>query len=413
MSDRSYTAIQNELSKILKIKLSNSAATDFNIEFIKVDDGLYKIHTPFLNIQFFKSILSGTLNWINANGKTLPTGNLLIDLKFSDKSLSIASINKLKFILTLNEDLIYRPFPTRLAGIYSRSIKRDIELLNVPSVGSIINLNPRLVSSGINFETLNDGFLRHRYIGGNDYTHKIQSILDIVDDYVNSVIVSITNPKLTEQNVNDIKKLIVKFKKLKESYLDYELFHSHFPKIDFTVDLKSDKLILQSYYFSIRDRIFDLVSNIKGDLSFELNYDTIGGTLQIHEATLTCYEVANIDFISCKLLSGKYNNCSFYSSELNNSLLNMCNLYKDTTVTNSRLVNSMTNRTTTVTGCIIDGMNGVINGKVVGGVIIQSKVGELADISKETKVLKQTKLKSGYFVAGDKVIIPSKQFFKY
>ena len=55
-------------------------------------------------------------------------------------------------------------------------------------------------------------------------------------------------------------------------------------------------------------------------------------------------------------------------------------------------------------------MNTVINCDVSGGLIKKCKVGEHASIAKDVVVIEYSPIKSGYFVAGDRVIIPTKKF---
>jgi hypothetical protein len=47
-----------------------------------------------------------------------------------------------------------------------------------------------------------------------------------------------------------------------------------------------------------------------------------------------------------------------------------------------------------------------------GGVFYKGKLGIYAEISKDTKVIEYERLKPGYFVAGDTVIIPTKKYIK-
>jgi hypothetical protein len=55
-------------------------------------------------------------------------------------------------------------------------------------------------------------------------------------------------------------------------------------------------------------------------------------------------------------------------------------------------------------------MNGVLNGKMTKGIFKKGKIGLFADVSKDTKVIQYQPLKSGYVVAGDQIIIPTKKF---
>jgi hypothetical protein len=55
-------------------------------------------------------------------------------------------------------------------------------------------------------------------------------------------------------------------------------------------------------------------------------------------------------------------------------------------------------------------MASVLNGKMNGGTFMSGKVGIFANIMPNTIVVKYQPLKTGYLVAGDQIIIPTKKF---
>ena len=56
------------------------------------------------------------------------------------------------------------------------------------------------------------------------------------------------------------------------------------------------------------------------------------------------------------------------------------------------------------------GMNSVVNGQMEKGIFRLGKIGEHAEISKGTLVVKYANIKSGFFVAGDNVILSTKKY---
>jgi hypothetical protein len=72
----------------------------------------------------------------------------------------------------------------------------------------------------------------------------------------------------------------------------------------------------------------------------------------------------------------------------------------------------MANRTVEINSSDIDGVNSVLNGKMNGGIFRKGKLGVYAELNKEVIVIEYEKLKPGYFVAGDTVIIPTKKYLK-
>jgi hypothetical protein len=55
-------------------------------------------------------------------------------------------------------------------------------------------------------------------------------------------------------------------------------------------------------------------------------------------------------------------------------------------------------------------MSGVLNSKMTEGVFRNGKVGLFADISPQTTVIQYQPLKTGFVVAGDQILIPTKKF---
>jgi hypothetical protein len=84
----------------------------------------------------------------------------------------------------------------------------------------------------------------------------------------------------------------------------------------------------------------------------------------------------------------------------------------DSVVNRCKLIDSVCNRTITLNNCDIEGVNSVLNGKMVGGVFRNGKLGVYAEINKDVIVIEYERLKPGYFVAGDTVVIPTKKYLK-
>jgi hypothetical protein len=252
-----------------------------------------------------------------------------------------------------------------------------------------------------------------QYIGGIDYETKATEILNIINEFCVTSWDCTINKGFSKENIQKFQKLIEKTEKIRESYLDYALFKKNFPKIVFSVDLIDNGKMLESYFNVLRDRLYDLLINIEYKGELEINYDSAFCTLQIKDADIKIlHKIHKIDFINSKIENGILHNCDIYDCKIKNVAMIECNLFKFTEAEQSKLLNSVVNRTSMLTDCFVEGTNGVLNGKMKGGIFKNGKVGLFADISKETSVIEYQKLKSGYLVAGDQIIIPTKKFRK-
>jgi hypothetical protein len=430
-SDMAPSNVLRELSKTLKRKVSTETAGSYNVNLSRGDDGVYRIETAFLTYRDSRLLCINLLSWIERNGFTEKNDNLFVDIKFLDsekgpfkgtlffKGISIQKIDKLKFILEFDEEKVYKAFPSRRYGFNTKSISNfEINQKFIPKEDNVVDPKfysvPDTKECGINFELLAEGFLRMQYIGGKEYEKKPQEILDLISEFCVISWEATFRPQYTKENILQFEKIVLKQNKIRESYLDYALFKQKFDKILFTVDLVEDPKTLEYYYSILRDRIYDFLisTKIKGN-ELEMNYDTSLSVIQIRDGEIKSNgTIKNIEFVNCKIQFGNYSGCTFYDCDISDARLIECNIYLESIISRCLFINSMANRTIELNNTDIDGPNSVINGKVVAGIIRRAKLGVHAEISKETIVIEYERLRPGYFVAGDTVIIPTKKYLK-
>lgn len=417
----------SDLSKQLKIRVSSEEPSSNNFQLKRTADGVYHLQTSFLLYRDARLTIINLLKWIEQNGKTDVNCNFFVDVKFTDShpgpfkgtlffnSTKIENIDKTKFVLEFDESLVYKDFSNRKNYFRSQSIMR-FEPVQKFIPGSIENLDPRMYrvyttsNSGINFESLIDGYLRIQYLGGESYEKKVNSILQIISQVCVISWDCVINKELAQNHVEKFSKLIKKTKQIRESYYDFAIFKKNYPKVNFTVDLVNDPKVLEVYYQSLRDRIYEIFTNITTDSSFDFNYDTAMSVFQIKDAKLKCKNVTNVEFIGCKIEFGIFDKCDFYDCNINNAMMNQSNLFLSSEAKNCTLYDSFCNRTTEIIDCVIDGTASVLNAKMIGGKFLSGKVGVFSDISDTTIVVKYQPLKTGYVVAGDQIIVPTKKY---
>lgn len=426
-SEMNPSRVMNELTKVLKRKVSTDVPGGYNIQLTRDVDGKYIVETAFSTYRDSRLLLINLFKWIERNGSTEKRHNMFVDIKFIDseqgpfkgtlfnKGITIEKIDKLKMILDFNESKVYDIFPSRRYGFNSKSIIRfEPKQKFIPKDDSPVDPKfyaiPETSECGINFETLNKGFLRLQYIGGKDYIKKPQEILDIISEFCVSSWNCTFNSGYSKENISAFENIVKKNLKIRESYRDYLLFKKNFPSINFTVDLLDNPKTLDSFYQMLRDRIFDLLSNIEFKEEIELNYDTTLCKLQIRGGKLKCNNIFNIEFVSCEISYGNLIGCDLYDCTITDSVIKESNLFLDSIANRCKLINSFCNRTTTITNCEFEGLNGVLNGKMEGGLFRNGGIGVHAEIDKNAIVIEYKRLKPGFMVAGDRVIIPTKKF---
>lgn len=426
-SDKDPRSVVSELTKELKIRVSSESPSSFNFNLKRGEDGIYHLITPFILYRDSRLVIINLFKWIQRNGKTSINTNLLLDLKFMDQqegpfkgtllstATKIDNISKTKFILEFNEEGIYKIFPSRKNYFISQTIERFEPTSKFVSKG-YSSVDPRSYqipstsNCGINFEHLFEGFLRMQYIGGTRYEDKVDDVLNIINRFCVTSWESTVNRNLTKENIIKFEKIVDKNKKIRESYLDFEIFKKNYSKIKFSVDLVDNNKSLDLYYQTLRERIFDILSNIDTKKGFELNYDTSVSVFQINEGEFDCRNINGVEFINCKIRGGNFNKCDFFNTEINDAVLTECNVFLESKLNRCFLSDSFANRTTTLFNSDFSGMNGVLNGKMDGGIFRNGKIGLFSDISSNTTVIQYQRLKTGYVVAGDQIIIPTKKF---
>lgn len=425
-SSKSFNSVVTDLSKELKRKIGKDESSH-NFQLLQLSDRSFRLISPFLLYRDSRLSIIGLFRWIERNATTIKNHEFLIDLKFLDAekgpfkgtlfntSTKIENIDRLKFILEFDESRVFDDFPSRRNWYTCQSIQQFDPIQKfIPKENESIDPNLYRISTGkttgIDFETLINGYLQMRYIGGTDYHKKVNEVLNILNEFCVTAWNCTVNKGFTQDNINKFEKLIQKTRVIRESYQDYALFKKNFPKINFTVDLLSDKKLLGTYYNVIRDRLFDLFSNIEFTKGFELNYDTVFGVIQIRDAKIKARRIQSVDFVNSDVEFGILEKCDFYESTVKDAVISECNLFRYTKVDRSKLINSVVNRTSELNSCTVEGLYGVMNGKMISGTFLNGKIGLFGDLSKDVKIIEYQKLKSGYLVAGDRVIIPTKKF---
>lgn len=305
----------------------------------KPDENNYKIEPDLSGGYDMVELITGPIPYVNAKIMLLKILKLLQDIARTDERCSIHinvsfdgdksqktldGLNVLKLILNVDENYIYRYFPSRENNIYAKSVKTIIPFKGYEMSDDAVNLItnnfelPDTKYYGINIHTIQKGRLEWRYIGGKDYQYKTSEILSLMDYFI-ALTWNCINAPLDEDDLVKLREYLFKNINLFKSFSNYEDFISEFPTIDIQVDRLGEYAVLKAYYDNFYDEVFDLVQNTYNLSNCILNFDTQHNRLELVNADFrTIFDVSNIDVIESAANSGRYNSCSFISSKVIN-----------------------------------------------------------------------------------------------
>lgn len=349
-------------------------------------------------LQYFeaKYFLVKILKFIQENGFTNEKCSVHFNISFTDDSdKNLNDLNVLKLILTVDEDEIYRVYPSRKSNVYAKTIKKVIPFKDYDfnNIGiEIVKNNLRLPSDkyyGVNFLHINNPKetqrLEFRYIGGKDYEKNIGQIIYFLDRFIidvySSIDVGFTNENIIElegyldQNITNFK-----------NFSKYDNFIIDFPSVSLQIDQNYGYDVVNAYYDRIYSKLYTLLDSTESLKDCIINYVTSTQKIEVIDAIVkSTQNLNNFDFINCTIGDGIFEGCNFINSVVTNSQLikskaHGCELIK-TKVLNCSVESSE------LKDCFF--MNGYLNGDMYGGVFRSGKLGPYANISSETKIVQE------------------------
>lgn len=345
-------------------------------------------------------ILIKTLKWIDENGWTNDRCAFQFSVSFDkfrrDVKDRIENLDKLKFILGLDEGLIYNKFGNRAKNVYAKSVKRVVPINRFSVVENITTIDPKMFKVpedkyyGVNFTKIPKGYLEFRYLGNRDYQKKIGDIREIIE-YIVLYLYDLLSHRIsgyTSRDIEALQSMMNKYTKVVRSFSNPDFFFRNYPDFHVFVDLKGWDENIKTYWSVIRDKIFDII--VDGNISEGyFNYDTTTGRCQIKGArSREALGLRGMDLISCDIKNGIIENCNIYSCKIKKSSLEDCYLVSDNTVVSSKIKSTISDFGNELEDCFIDCIGKNINCKINGGVLRGGNIGENAQISRETLKVK-------------------------
>lgn len=345
-------------------------------------------------------ILIKVLNWIDENGWTTDRCAFQFSVSFDknrrDVKDKIETLDKLKFILGLDEGFIYSRFGNREKNVYAKSIKKVVPRNRFSILENIQTIDPKMYRVpddkyyGVNFTKIPKGYIEFRYLGNRDYQKKIKEIREIID-YIILYLYDILSHRISGYSKDDLaelQKMMNKYSKVVRSFSNPDFFFRNYPDFHIFIDLKGWDENIKTYFPAIRDKIFDLI--IEGNVtSCYFNYDTTTGRYQVKEARFrNSFEIEGIDLILCDIKNAIIRNCNIYNCEIKKSSVEDSYIFSGTKVISSKVKSTIVDYSNELKDCFIDCQGKNINCKIEGGVLRAGNIGENADVSKETMKVK-------------------------
>lgn len=342
---------------------------------------------PYYEAKFY---LVKLLKFIQDYGYTNEKASIHFNISFSNKNLT--DLNVLKMILNVDEDEIYKTFPTRKNNVYAKSIKRIIpfkeyDFNNIPI--NVVKNNIRFPEDkyyGINLLHMNKDRgqqrLEFRYIGGKDYEKNIGELIYFLDKFI-LVVNSCIDSDYTDKEIKDLEEHLDKNITNFKNFSNYDNFLIQFPTISLQIDQVSEYDIVNAYYNRVYTKLFNLIESTENLNNCILNWLTAEQRLEVVDAKVKCImNINNFDFINC-VVEGIFDNCKIVNSEINNSQLLKCDVIGGNII-GSKILNSAVENTD-IKDCFF--MNGYFNGNMEGGVFRSGKLGQYANISSTTRIV--------------------------
>jgi hypothetical protein len=341
---------------------------------------------PYVNA---KIILLKILKILQDNAKTDDRCSIHINISF-DKDLTedkdVTDVNKLKMILEIDEELIFKYFPNRKDNFYAKSIKKLVPFKGYNYSTDAVNLtlnNFQLTDDtkyyGVNLKESFNGRLEFRYIGGEDYQSKTREIIELMDYFISLSWNCITED-LSDENINNLRKYLDENINIFKNFARLENFVAEFPTIQLEIDQNDSFLIVKSQYSQLQDKLYDIMRNIYDLNNCIINYDSSNSKLEIVDASFeTIFTLKGIGIIDSNVVGGEYLRCELSNVDVKNAHLSNCTLV-NTDVFNCKLENCDTDENCTLRESYFAGgvMNSIFQSGTMRGGIVGER-GELLD----------------------------------
>lgn len=310
--------------------------------------------TGFMPYQEAMHLFLKSMNVIDSIGTTTNRCSVKTKIRINERALGlpagIEKLNKLKYLLSLNETRLFElwPQPKNDAKFLHQDHIAFIQPKNlyntIVSESYIEKMNPMEFNFpesdffANDFSELTHGQLAINYIGGQDYTKKKKESVETINYVIEHLANTLSqNYQYSIDERRAISNIVNEFRNSIEATRSYLSFKNKYPDIAFYVDLKSNPYLMEAYYPIVRDKIFKLI--ISGGITeCVINYDTNRKAVQIKDATIDrSILIEGVEFYQCKV-EADAKGCLFENCEITNSKLVNCTVFSNNSISASKLV---------------------------------------------------------------------------
>ena len=344
---------------------------------------------PYFDAKYY---LVKIIKFIQDYGYTNEKCSIHFNVSFNDEEMQLSELNLLKFILNVDEDEIYRSYPSRKGNIYAKSIKkiipfREYDYFNIPI--SVVKNNIRLPNDkyyGVNFMHINEKRdnqrIEFRYIGGKDYEKNLGQVIYFMERFIINTHDSI-NANFNNEDVQKLESYLEDNIKNFKTFSNYDDFIVEFPTIQIQIDQVSNYDMVSSYYGKIYRKLFNLVESVDRLRECIINYVTDTQVIEVIDANIKgIATIKTVEFINCEL-TGIFDDCFLVGCIVNEAQISKSKL-KHTDVDDSKILNCHVDASS-LKNCYF--MEGYLNGDMQGGVFRSGKLGPYATMDADVKVV--------------------------
>ena len=406
--EKTAEMLEKELGKKMQIEEKAHSEFEPSDKIFKLEPdmsggaGLIEMVTGPMPYADVRLLLIKMLAWIDQNGYTNDRCGLHLNVSFKKEAFGkyfITRMNTLKFILEFKEDQVYKFFPQREDLVYAKSIKyilpkNGLYYFNENTVNANQFIFPNTKYYGVNFLKQEKGYLEFRYLGGKDYQKRTKDILHLLDLFIIQLYNVCKDPNLTELNRLELRRIMHKMEPIISLYKDHRNF-SRFQKIDFSLDLMKDDNnggeTIDMYWDKIKDHVIKLISE-GGLIEGHINYDTDRSRVQVKDGVLKgAHELEHYEFVDCNI-AGEVRYSDLYRCNINNSDLELCNLYQSSAVKGSKLKSCYMHETTNLEDCYVFGTDTMFNGSMKDGIFREGRYKASKAKFDGTEIVQSTKI---------------------
>jgi len=367
-------------------------ATNFKIE-PDLSGGANMVELVTGPMEFYdaKYFLIKIINFIQKHGYTNDKSSVHFNISFSE--LDLNNLNALKLILNLDEEEIYRTYPSRKANVYAKSVKKIIpykeyDFFNIPI--TIVKNNLRLPNDkyyGVNFLHINNNKksqrLEFRYIGGKDYEKNLGQLIYFLEKFI-ILTHECINQDFDTEDANKLEDYLDENIKIYNNFSHYDNFITNFSTVQIQIDQDYSYEVVSAYYQKVYPKIFAIIDSCENLKDCMINYVTNTQTFEVVDATIkTTQTMKDVDFVNCNL-EGLFDNCLFLGCEIKNSQCLKSKLLQ-TDCDESKVLSCKVEQSQ-LKNCYFVG--GYLNGDMTGGVYRSGKLGPFATMDVDVKIVR-------------------------